>query len=170
MRYRPFAIAIAIGIGIENAFDAIFDSDSDPDSDSDRFSHTLVSYNVESVNKDWTPLQPGESIGVVALSGPVDTEKLDAGLEILRGWGHPVIEAPNLRTEATYLAGGDDDRLAGLEMVVGSGARVIIAARGGYGASRLLERIDWRDLSKRGICVVGFSDLLSLLGAWGPCG
>ena len=36
-------------------------------------------------------------------------EKLDDGLEVLRGWGHPVIEASNLRYEETYLAGRDED-------------------------------------------------------------
>jgi muramoyltetrapeptide carboxypeptidase len=115
------------------------------------------------VNKDWHPLEPGEPIGVVALSGPVDAEKLDDGLRILRGWGNPVIEASNLRRKESYLAGGDDERMRGLEEVVAKGARVIIAARGGYGASRLLDRIDWRDLSKRAICMVGFSDLTAIL-------
>jgi muramoyltetrapeptide carboxypeptidase len=119
--------------------------------------------NVESVKNEWTPLQPGEPIGVVALSGPLDVEKLDSGLEVLRGWGHPVIEASNLRYEESYLAGRDEDRLAGLEEVVEGGARIVIAARGGYGAARLLDRIDWRDLLQRGVCMVGFSDLTAIL-------
>jgi muramoyltetrapeptide carboxypeptidase len=115
------------------------------------------------VNNHWTPLQPGEPIGVVALSGPVDTDKLDAGLQVLRGWGHPVIEASNLRREEAYLAGRDEDRLAGLKEVVESGARILVAARGGYGASRLLDLVDWGELEKRGICMVGFSDLTAIL-------
>jgi muramoyltetrapeptide carboxypeptidase len=115
------------------------------------------------VNNDWHPLEPGEPIGVVALSGPVDADKLDAGLRVLRGWGHPVIEGSNLHHEEAYLAGGDADRMSGLEEVVAGGARVVVAARGGYGASRLLDRIDWRDLSKRGIRLVGFSDLTAIL-------
>ena len=115
------------------------------------------------MNNDWIPLQPGEPIGVVALSGPVDADKLDAGLQVLRGWGHPVIEASNLHREESYLAGRDEDRLAGLEEVVERGARVLVAARGGYGASRLLDRVDWGELSNRRICVVGFSDLTAIL-------
>ena len=122
------------------------------------------------MKNEWKPLQPGEPIGVVALSGPVDAEKLDAGLEVLRDWGHPVIEASNLHREEAYLAGGDEDRLAGLEEVVAKGARVVIAARGGYGASRLLDRINWRDLSNRGICMVGFSDLTAVLNPLGRDG
>ena len=122
------------------------------------------------MNNGWTPLQPEEPIGVVALSGPVDFEKLDAGLEVLRGWGHPVIEASNLHSVAHYLAGADEERLAGFAEVVASGARVIIAARGGYGAARLLDRIDWQDLAKRRVCVVGFSDLTAILNPLGGSG
>ena len=59
------------------------------------------------MNSRWKPLQPGEPIGVVALSGPLDPIKLDRGLEVLRSWGHPVIEAPNMRRGASYLAGSD---------------------------------------------------------------
>ena len=66
------------------------------------------------MKNDWIPLRPGEPIGVVALSGPVDSAKLDAGLQVLRGWGNPVIEASNLRREETYLAGGDEDLARGL--------------------------------------------------------
>ena len=38
---------------------------------------------MDSVNNTWKPLQPGEPIGVVALSGPLDPVKLETGLEVL---------------------------------------------------------------------------------------
>ena len=115
------------------------------------------------MNNAWTPLKPGEPIGVVALSGPVDPDKLEAGIEILRGWGHPVVEASNLRREQAYLAGEDTERLAGVSEVVKAGARVVIAARGGYGASRLLDTLPWRKLAKNRVTFVGFSDLTAVL-------
>jgi muramoyltetrapeptide carboxypeptidase len=119
------------------------------------------------VTTSWHPLQPGEPIGVVALSGPVDPVKLGDGLQVLRDWGHPVLEAPNLHRQQSYLAGDDNERLAGLREVLDQGARVVIAARGGYGATRLLDQIDWRDLRRRGVCLVGFSDLTALLNPLG---
>ena len=74
------------------------------------------------------PLESGEPIGVVALSGPVDAAKLAAGLEALRAWGHPVIEAPNLRSRSGYLAGTDEERVDGLLWVLDRGVRTVIAA------------------------------------------
>jgi len=112
---------------------------------------------------EWRPLVPGEPIGVVALSGPVDAAKLQAGIDVLRGWGHPILEAPNLHRAESYLAGGDDERLAGIEEVIDMGARCLIAARGGYGAARLLPKVNLQHLGDKGVRLVGFSDLTAML-------
>lgn len=111
----------------------------------------------------WRTLEPGEPIGVVALSGPVDPAKLDAGLAVLRSWGHPVVEAANLRSKDGYLAGPDAERLAGLDGVLAAGARWVVAARGGFGCTRLLPSIDLELLRRRKVCLIGFSDLTALL-------
>ena len=122
-----------------------------------------VGWYVCSVNAQWRPLEPGEPIGVVALSGPLDAAKLRAGLDVLQGWGHPILEAPNLHREEAYLAGRDAERMAGIEEVVNRGARCLIAARGGYGATRLLDALPWQRLGQEGVRLVGFSDLTALL-------
>jgi muramoyltetrapeptide carboxypeptidase len=109
------------------------------------------------------PLNPGEPIGVIALSGPVDTERLQRGLAQVRRWDHPLLLAPNLDARWGYLAGEDSCRLDGLEWVLDRGARVLLAARGGYGVSRLLARLPWDRLERCGACVVGFSDLTALV-------
>jgi muramoyltetrapeptide carboxypeptidase len=115
------------------------------------------------VTAQWKPLTQGEPIGVVALSGPSDAVKLQAGVEVLRAWGHPIVEAPNLQRQESYLAGGDDERLAGIEDVVKRGARCLIAARGGYGAARLLGAFPWKLLQQNEVRLVGFSDLTAIL-------
>ncbi len=111
----------------------------------------------------FSPLTPGEPIGVVALSGPVDPTALEAGLAALRGWGRRVILAPNLLARSGYLAGDEGERLAGLERVLDDGGRVLLAARGGYGATRLLDRLPWERLAVGRATVVGFSDLTAVL-------
>jgi len=115
------------------------------------------------VSRNWIPLEPGEPIGVVALSGPVDEAKLEGGLEVLRGWGHPIVEASNLRREELYLAGRDDERVAGVGEVLDAGVRWIVAARGGYGAARILDAMPWQRLRSRSAQFIGFSDLTAIL-------
>jgi muramoyltetrapeptide carboxypeptidase len=113
--------------------------------------------------RSFKPLEPGEPIGVVALSGPVESSRLEKGLATLRGWGNPVVEAPNLRATAGYLAGSDSERLAGLEWLLDQDVRIIVAARGGYGATRLFARLPWRRMAETGTSLVGFSDMTALL-------
>jgi muramoyltetrapeptide carboxypeptidase len=115
------------------------------------------------VTVSWHSLEPGEPLGVVALSGPVDGARLETGLETLRTWGHPVKTASNLHRGDGYLAGSDDERLAGVFEVLESGARLLIAARGGYGVARLLPGIPWRRLVDEGVRFVGFSDLTAII-------
>ena len=111
----------------------------------------------------WRSLDRKEPLGVVALSGPVDPAKLDRGLQVLRSWENPVFLASNLRDRETYLAGSDDDRLGGLLELLDRGVRTFIAARGGFGSTRLLDRLPWDRLVAEEIRFVGFSDLTAIL-------
>jgi muramoyltetrapeptide carboxypeptidase len=62
-------------------------------------------------------------------------------------------------------AGDDDTRLAALHRVARAAPAVALATRGGYGLTRLLDRIDWKLIAKsveRGTRWVGHSDLTAL--------
>jgi muramoyltetrapeptide carboxypeptidase len=63
-------------------------------------------------------------------------------------------------------AGDDDTRLAAVHRVARAAPHVALATRGGYGLSRLLDRLDWALLARsveRGTRWVGYSDLTALL-------
>ena len=63
------------------------------------------------------PARPG-AVAVVAPSGPVPEERLEAGLDILRGWDLDPVVAPHVldrHREFGYLAGTDADRAADLQ-------------------------------------------------------
>lgn len=62
-------------------------------------------------------------------------------------------------------AGDDDARLAALHRVAGAAPGIALATRGGYGLTRLLDRIDWAAIARsieRGTRWVGHSDLTAL--------
>jgi muramoyltetrapeptide carboxypeptidase len=63
-----------------------------------------------------------------------------------------------------YLAGRDEDRLADLQSAIAD-PRVdaIWCLRGGYGVTRLLDRLDLSPLRARPKALVGFSDITALL-------
>jgi muramoyltetrapeptide carboxypeptidase len=98
-------------------------------------------------------------VGVWAPSGRVDGKSLATGIAYLEDLGHRVVVPGGVTNEWRYFAGTDDDRVAGLHALLDDPAiDMVIAARGGYGLTRLLHRIDWNRVAASGKAFVGFSD------------
>jgi muramoyltetrapeptide carboxypeptidase len=108
-------------------------------------------------------LRPGDTVAVVAPSGPVPTELLDAGVGRLREWGLDVHVMPHVRDTHPglgYLAGSDEARAADFqEAWLDPDVRAVVAARGGYGVARMIDLVDWDALAATDPKVlVGYSD------------
>ncbi|MFF0273794.1 LD-carboxypeptidase [Streptomyces sp. NPDC004330] len=112
-------------------------------------------------------MRPGARVAVVAPSGPVPEERLRAGLDILRGWGLDPVVAPHvLDTHPTldHLAGADRDRARDLtEAYCDPAVSAVLCARGGFGAQRMVDLVDWRAVREAGPkAFVGYSDVTVL--------
>ncbi|MEV0169959.1 LD-carboxypeptidase [Streptomyces sp. NPDC050803] len=112
-------------------------------------------------------LAPGARVAVVAPSGPVPEERLQAGLDVLRGWDLDPVVAPHVldrHGEFGYLAGADADRAADLQNTwCDPSVDAVICARGGYGVQRMIDLLDWDAMRAAGPKVfVGFSDITVL--------
>ncbi|MGC9437876.1 S66 peptidase family protein [Streptomyces sp. WG5] len=112
-------------------------------------------------------LAPGARVAVVAPSGPVPEERLQAGLDVLRGWDLDPVVAPHVldRHHAfDYLAGTDTDRAADLQAAwCDPSVDAVLCARGGYGVQRVTDLLDWEAMRAAGPKVlVGFSDITAL--------
>src|SRR5690242_20276932 len=91
------------------------------------------------------------TIGICAPSGRVDEAALGHSVEYLKDLGHTVVMPEETVHEWRYFAGSDDERLAGLHRLVEDPqVQMVMAARGGYGLSRLLHRIDWNRVAASG--------------------
>jgi muramoyltetrapeptide carboxypeptidase len=110
-------------------------------------------------------LRPGGTVGVAAISGPVDPTRLDAGIARLRERGYRVVEAANLRRVEGLFAGSDAERAEGYRALLRDPAvDAIFFARGGYGASRTLDRLDGEEIAANPKIHLGGSDLTALFG------
>ncbi|MFJ5832646.1 LD-carboxypeptidase [Streptomyces sp. NPDC093089] len=112
-------------------------------------------------------LRPGARVAVVAPSGPIPEERLDAGLAILRGWDLDPVVAPHVldaHPTLGHLAGEDPARARDLtEAWCDPSVSAVICARGGYGAQRMVDLVDWPAIRAAGPKVfVGYSDVTAL--------
>lgn len=83
----------------------------------------------------------------------------------LAALGFEVEIDPGALGKSQRFAGPDDERLAALHRVADAAPAVAMATRGGYGLTRLLDRIDWPLMARsieRGTRWVGHSDLTAL--------
>lgn len=109
------------------------------------------------------PLRAGSVVAVVAPSGPFPREELLRGLAWLRTRYTLRLRSDLLGARAGYLAGDDARRGAELRAALEDpGVDAVFAARGGYGAMRVLDVVDWRAFAARPKWIVGFSDVTAL--------
>lgn len=117
-------------------------------------------------------LRPGDRVAVICASSPVDPAALETGLDVFRFAGLEPVLYPSATEPGTfreYLAGDDKTRTADLTAALTDpGISAVVFAKGGYGAQRALELIDWDALAAgnpRPRVLIGFSDITAILEA-----
>lgn len=111
-------------------------------------------------------LRPGDVVGVVAPSAALERGYLEAGVGALAALGYRVKVSAHALDRAGIMAGTDAVRAAELNAFFADPeVRAIFAARGGYGAGRILPRIDYAAIARRPKIFLGFSDATFLLNA-----
>lgn len=100
---------------------------------------------------------------MLALSSPSELARIEAAAEKIEERGFRVRLASNIPSRVTYLAGADEVRLSSFQAAIeDESIRAIFFARGGYGLSRILDRIDFTPFTRDPRPVVGFSDVTAL--------
>jgi len=108
------------------------------------------------------PLQPGSRIRVIAPSGPFDRTLVLRGMAWL-GRRYRVEFDWSIFERSGFLAGNDARRLAELNGALADpGLCAIIAARGGYGLTRIAHLAEYGPFLRHPKWIVGFSDITAL--------
>lgn len=109
-------------------------------------------------------LNKGDTIGIIALSGDCDREKVEKAKANFESLGYKVKLSKNIYDKNRYLAGSDEDKINQLyEFFQDKEIKLILCARGGYGAIRLINKIDYRILKANPKPFCGFSDVTAFL-------
>jgi len=109
-------------------------------------------------------LKRGDLIGIISpASATDDTARLEKGIRYIEGMGYRTLLGINMNKQNGYLAGTDKERLEDIHDMFGNKKiKAIFCLRGGYGAFRLLDKIDYKFISKNPKIFVGFSEITSL--------
>lgn len=112
------------------------------------------------------PLPAGGTIQLVAPSGPADRERTEAARVRLEQLGYRVKLRDDLFEKLGYLAGDDARRAEELmEALLDPEVDAVFPLHGGYGAMRILDRLDYDAIRRNPKIVVGFSDTTALHAA-----
>ena len=110
------------------------------------------------------PLAAGARVALISPAGPLRNESEVARAEDnVRSLGWISSVGDHARRNQGYFAGSDDERITDLNRAINDpNIDAIWCLRGGYGAMRLLDRVDYDALRKRPKPLIGFSDITAL--------
>ena len=109
-------------------------------------------------------LRKGDLIGIISPASSAKSYSLvESGVKYIEGLGYRVLLGKNVGKVRGYLAGTDGERVEDIhQMFSDKNVRAIFCLRGGYGAFRLLDKIDYQLVIKNPKIFVGFSEITSL--------
>jgi len=118
-----------------------------------RIDHSLVSYKIPPY------LNSGDVIGITCPSGYISMEECLPAINKMEEWGFSVITDETVGAKDFTFAGTDEERAAGFQkMIDDPSIKAIMLGRGGYGAVRIIDKIDFRNFVKHPKWIIGFSD------------
>ena len=104
-------------------------------------------------------LKKGDTIGICCPSGYISREECESAINKMQEWGFNIRVGVTVGLKDFTFAGSDDARAKDLQqMMDDSSIKAIMLARGGYGAIRIIDNIDFTQFEKRPKWIIGFSD------------
>jgi len=111
-------------------------------------------------------LKPGDEVAIISPSFCIEEKKLADAVPVIESWGLKVRIGKNSLKRNGPFAGTDEERLSDLqEMTDDSEIKAVICSRGGYGMSKIIDRVNFSALKKNPKWYAGFSDI-TVLHLW----
>jgi len=105
-------------------------------------------------------LRPGDTLGIAAPSSCLAEAELMPAVELIRKWGLQVVLGQHVFKSRNSFAGSDAQRTADFQrMLDDPSVHAILCARGGYGAIRIIETLDFTRFRSNPKWIAGCSDV-----------
>ncbi|WP_316811860.1 LD-carboxypeptidase [Pedobacter heparinus] len=108
-------------------------------------------------------LQPGATIGITSPAGYITPEQIQPAVQLLQSWGFKTQIGNTIGKRDFSLGGTDEERTSDLQqMLDDTNIKAIMCARGGYGAVRVIDKLDFSRFKENPKWIIGFSDITVL--------
>lgn len=108
-------------------------------------------------------LKQGDCIALISASRFIDAEALEKAVRFLEGNHFRVKTGPNILEKYHQFAGTDQMRAADFNWALADKEiKAILFFRGGYGAAKIVDLIDWELLKRAPKWICGYSDITAI--------
>jgi muramoyltetrapeptide carboxypeptidase len=110
-------------------------------------------------------LEPGDTIGIVCPSGYMSMQKAAECIRVFKEeWGYNVKVGKTVGSDSMiYFSGTDEERLHDFQQMLDDDeVKAVFCARGGYGMTRIIDRINFKKFKKNPKWIIGYSDITVL--------
>lgn len=108
-------------------------------------------------------LKPGDLIRILAPSGYIQADKVDAAIHGLHNAGFNTLALPTAYKQHYIFSGTDEERLLDLQNALDDPqCKAILMTRGGYGLLRIIDRLNFERFCQFPKWIIGFSDITVL--------
>ncbi|HEX2607386.1 MAG TPA: LD-carboxypeptidase [Flavisolibacter sp.] len=108
-------------------------------------------------------LKAGDVIGITSPAGYTPAESILPASQLMQSWGFQIKVGNAIGKQDHSFGGTDEERLSDLQQMLDDpDIKTIMCARGGYGAIRLVDRLDWKAFRRKPKWLIGFSDITVL--------
>ncbi len=105
-------------------------------------------------------LKKGDTIGITCPAGFITPEEIQPAVNKLTEWGFEISIGNTVGKKDFTFGGTDEERLNDFQQMVNDKKiKAILCARGGYGAVRIIDKIDFKQLEIHPKWIIGFSDI-----------
>jgi muramoyltetrapeptide carboxypeptidase len=105
-------------------------------------------------------LRPGDRIGISCPAGFISREEVQPSVDLMQSWGFQVVIGRTVGAKDFTYGGTDEERCADFQQMLDDpGIAAIMCARGGYGAVRIIDLLDFSTFRKKPKWIIGFSDI-----------